>query len=69
MGVSVHIIAAPWATGTAGFKRMAEKRQFVKVAVPVPLAEAFDYLAPGTLAADAAAALYWPSIVDPMRGQ
>jgi len=29
---------------------------------------ALDYLAPGTLAADAAAALYWPSIVDPMRG-
>jgi hypothetical protein len=29
---------------------------------------AVEYLAPGTLAADAAAALYWPSIADPMRG-
>jgi len=29
---------------------------------------AVDYLAPGSLPADAAAALYWPSIVDPMRG-
>jgi hypothetical protein len=29
---------------------------------------AVDYLAPGTLAADAASALYWPSIVDPLRG-
>jgi hypothetical protein len=29
---------------------------------------AVDYLAPGSLAADAAAALYWPSIVDPLRG-
>jgi hypothetical protein len=27
-----------------------------------------DYLAPDTLAPDAAAALYWPSVVDPMRG-
>ena len=29
---------------------------------------AVDYLAPGSLAPDAAAALYWPSVVDPMRG-
>ena len=29
---------------------------------------AVDYLAPGTLAADAASALYWPSITDSMRG-
>jgi hypothetical protein len=29
---------------------------------------AMDYLAPGSLAPDAAAALYWPSVVDPLRG-
>jgi len=29
---------------------------------------AVDYLAPGSLAPDAAAALYWPSTADPMRG-
>jgi peptidase S41-like protein len=29
---------------------------------------AVDYLAPGSLAPDAAAALYWPSKADPMRG-
>ena len=36
--------------------------------MPASPAGQLDYLAPGSLATDAAAALYWPSIADSMRG-